>query len=452
MAELVKISQLPPNPNALDGTEELPVVQGGNTVKVTTSEIIELPKSSDTVDYDDTGNVVVKGDTVQEALDSIDLSVQNKLSTGIVFGGVGSVVGGVGVGTTVNITAGRGSIIDFTVPTAPIYTSIDFGPYSNVALVNTVSALTWWYIDSSGILQQTINKPTATDFRNRIYLFRTGFTGGAITSLVSVVNPITNTAANLGDLARSIGTIFEEGGRITPNGSNLKLTRASGKLIYWGGGYSSDQLDPHEVILSSASPLSFRMITSTGAPGPFITDVPVGFYESAGSVIPVPGSTSRVTIFTAFQLPSGNVVLQYDNTFYNSLSDAKVAISNGSRTFTPNPAVAQADGITSGFILVASNATSLSNTSSCQILNTNKFGELGGGAAAAEVARWGGIIGNPADQLDLAEYIQDVVGTFVTSGSGISILYNDETNSLEISATSTGSGTPDFVIQSYGVI
>jgi hypothetical protein len=52
---------------------------------------------------------------------------------------------------------------------------------------------------------------------------------------------------------------------------------------------------------------------------------------------------------------------------------------------------------------------------------------------------------------DLQEAVQDVVGAFVVQGSGITVTYNDGANTLTIAATG-GTGTPDFILQSYGVI
>lgn len=373
------------------------------------------------VSIDDTGFVVATGPNVQTAIAALDEAKAPALSTGIVYGGVGSVVGGIGVGTTVNVTAGVAIFIDNTTPATPVYTRRTFGPFSGVAVANTSVPLTWWYIDSAGNIQQQTTEPTPTQYRTRVFLFRTGFVGGAITSLVPIVNPLNNTAANLGDLARAIGIIIETGSRVRPNGANLNLNRQSGTLLYWGGGYAANFDDPHEVALSSASPLSFRMIQSTGNPGAFITSLPVANYESGGSIIAVPGATTRCTIFTVFQFPSGNVVIQYDNTFYTTIAEARVALSTGARTFTPNPVVERADGICTGFIIAQAGATALNNSTQALFLDTNKFGELGGGAAAAEVARWGGIIGNIADQADLQ------------------------------AALGAAGGTPGFILQSYGI-
>lgn len=388
------------------------------------------PPASD-VTFDDSATIVASGADVQAAIESLDEAKVPVLSTGIVYGGVGSVVGGIGVGTTVDITAGVAIFIDNTTPSAPTYTRRAFGPFSGLSLANTSVPLTWWYIDSDGSIQQQTTEPTPTQYRTRVFLFRTGFTGGAITSLVPIVNPLNNTAANLGDLARAIGIVIEDGCRVRPNGANLQLNRQSGTLLYWGGGYAINFDDPHEVPISSATPLTFRMIQSTGNPGAFITSLPVTQYESApGTLTNVPGATTRCTIITAFGLPSGNYLFQYDNTFYTTIAEARVALSTGSRTFTPNPLVAQADGICVGFIIVQTGATALNNAAQALFLDTNKFGELGGGAASAETARWGGIIGNIADQADIPPYLNTLYGQLAAANSwaGIQTFTSDNTN------------------------
>lgn len=63
MAELVKISELPDVTPPLDGTEIVPIVKGGVTVKSSIDSINTVPRSATTIEYDSSGDTMVTAAT-----------------------------------------------------------------------------------------------------------------------------------------------------------------------------------------------------------------------------------------------------------------------------------------------------------------------------------------------------------------------------------------------------
>lgn len=341
--------------------------------------------NADDVLVDNSSWEVLTGGNVQEALDSADAPILNARGTGVRYGGVASVDGGLGVGTTISITAGEGEILDITNPAAPVYNLVTWSAY-NTQAPSVTPGLTWWYIDSAGTLQQTNTEPTEATYRTRIWICQTNYVGGAITALANNSTPLQQAVGALHDLSAAIGTIRVSGAQPTFSGANLKLKITAGKFYDFGVTRWTAPLAPN----SPTSPLFdsgaggiFRYITTSGVINTDYTDVQVASYQVAGVVTAIPGASTRVGIHYIIGFPSGNTRLSYGLNWYNSFTDAIEALGANDPYNTVPSSINRSNSFILGAILAQKGAANLSNATQATFVTSNRFGQFGGSAALA---------------------------------------------------------------------
>lgn len=299
------------------------------------------------------------------------------LDTGVVFGGELNANGTNPI--ALDISPVVGYIVDYiTNPTNPTVTRISTS-FQTVELNDIVSPLTWWSIDSTGAVIQQTTHPTNTQRRTHLQLGATAVANGQIfidQSLPVVIPQPTN---QLYDLMYAIGAFNISGNEIAPAGTNLQLQKASGTVFepvfnHFAGPTLTN--DPHVSTTEAQSPVSIRYSTSVGAaPASLVTSIDPTKSDVGGVATTITGGSGRSTIQYVYLFPVNNaadqVVIQYGQTIYNSLSEARAAI--GSDPFVQNPNLV--DGILIGFVVVTRAATNLSNTSQARIVKAGRFGE-----------------------------------------------------------------------------
>ena len=361
----------------------------GNTGWVATSNV-----GAD-ITLDPTGLIVLDATDVQTAYEQIDDQLLDTRQTGIRYGGILTVNGGLGVGTGVDVTAGGGDILDNTNPAAPTYTSVTWSSFTNVAQTTT-PGVTYWYIDSAGALQQQTTIPTRAQYRTRIYIGRTSFTGSAITGIAQLPVLTQQTSPSVRDLSMALGPVRVSGLDPLASGANLKLQISAGEIFDYGTNWAVSAVDPNVVAFSTFDTgvaSIFRYATTSGIIATNVTDIDVGNYQVAGVVTAIPGASTRVGIHVIFQFSGGNVRVCYGNNWYSTTTDALAALSS-LNPFSLAPATFANNCFCIGAVVAEKGETDLTNAT---FVSTNKFGVFGGGAVGVAAASYLQIANNLSD-------------------------------------------------------
>jgi len=355
----------------LDGTELVEVVDtGGLSGAALVSEVAEYANI-----VDNTGFMAIAADNMQDAFEEVDLLTLNARNTGVRYGGAITVNGS--NPDRVDITAGAGEIIDTTNPAAPVYHAVTWGAQTNVAITNTGTPYTYWYVDDAGTITQTTTAPTNANQRGRIYLARTAYISGAIAGIAYYAMPIVNSDQSLRELAEIIG-VMKTGFTLSANGANLAFNRASGVFFDIGANFYTSPTDPNSISITASTAQAFFHSTVNAQTGSSRTTLDVANYDNAGTITAIGGGTGQSSIFTVWLFPTGNVRVQYGNTTYSTLTEAVNAVST--RAFTPTSGYSET-GIILGWICATRTATDLSNATHAQFVQSNKFGTFSGGLA-----------------------------------------------------------------------
>lgn len=302
--------------------------------------------------------------------------------TGVKYGGVGTVNGGLGVGTTIDVTAGAGFIMNNTTST-PTYTAVTWNASTNISLVNTGVQYTYWYIDSSGTLTQTTTAPTRSTFRTRIWLFRTSYTGGVISGIAAFPVPIDQPAAAMHDLNTALGAIRISGADPTASGANLKLKINSGQIYNFGANLGVSLVDPNVITYATfdtAASSTFRYATTSGTVLVDVTNIDPANYQVAGVVTAIPGSSSRVTIQYVLGFQGGLIRVLYGNAFYASTTEALAALQVNNPYDCAPVAFTNQNSVVLGAIIATKGTTDLTTA---RFVTTNKFFAFGSGSSAS---------------------------------------------------------------------
>lgn len=294
--------------------------------------------------------------------------ITDATTTGIRFGGVLSVNGG--DANKVDITAGEGKILDETDPENPILTNIAWT--ANIAITPAFSnVLVYLYFDdNSNVVKQTTSAPTRENQALRIWIGRFFSNGSIIVGSANDRDFSRNYAIQMRAVAEALGLVKLEGLIIIPNGVNLSIDRTSGALFDFG---SNGQTSPHSKDFSSDVPITFFPADRDSDFGS-TTFIDPDNYDNAGVLTIVPNN--QWTIQDILFFSSGTVSVQYGQSTYANEAEAFDAIST--REYVQNPSTIT--GIRVAYLLVQEGTTDLNQ--SC-FINTNKFGELGGGTSGA---------------------------------------------------------------------
>lgn len=305
--------------------------------------------------------------------------LESMMSTGTASGGEMNVNGS--NPAAIDISAVDAYVVSFDNDTqnAPTITRVKT-PAQTIAMdAGALSrTVTWWVMDANGTVTQRATKPTNAERRSLITLGVTTQFGGVIvvdqTLPVFLRQPINQ----LVDLMDSLGPFLINGSVITANGVNLSINQSSGTLFarafnHFAGPVVTE--DPNVNVVIAQSPAQFRYITQSGTVfGSLRTTLDVANYDNAGVITPIGGGANNSTLHRLFLFAANTadaqLVFQYGQTIYSSLSAAAAAVGRG--TFITNPLIVS-NGALIAYVAVTRSATNLSDPAQATIITAGKF-------------------------------------------------------------------------------
>ena len=310
----------------------------------------------------------------------IDPNLNLSINTGVITGGALSINA---APTKFNVSDGSGVIVDMYSdpdPANAIVYNVSWSGLNAQTVTNiATSTVTFVLIDNTGSLVQLTTLPDEADLRDYIYLGQLGHSN--LTSIATATSqPLVAQSAlsQLRDLWTAIQYI-NDGNLISANGANLSINKSNGNLIGLGLGFQANNKTPNFKNYPAQTLATIRRRTQTGGSGTNTT-LDVANYDLSGTVTAISGTKSQNQ--RVFLLPTGNIVIQYGQTLYNSLTDAIQGIENETFVQLENTKVGQLIAI----ISVTSNWTSLQDSSRARIKNVGKFGETSVGAGSSSVS------------------------------------------------------------------
>lgn len=299
------------------------------------------------------------------------------ISTGIAAGGDISVNGS--NPAAIDISPFVGYITSFTVdPFLPVVQRVTY-PGGTVAMDagSLARTVTSWFMDADLNIYQEAPPTSNAAKRTRIFLGFTAQVGGSIIVDQSLPIILQQPANQLADLMTALGPFSISGNAISANGANLKINQSAGTVFAQAFNHfvgPTQTNDPHVSTTQAQTPASFRYITRNSLVlGPLTDLIDVANYDVGGVVTPIGGGANTATIHRVFLFPnntaSEQLVFQYGQTAYSSLSAAVNAIGTG--TFMPNPLMRT--GALVCHIAAIRTATNLSDTTQAAFHISGKF-------------------------------------------------------------------------------
>ena len=252
----------------------------------------------------------------------VDTSLQSYFSadvsqpTGIISGG--DIIQN--TATTFNIESGEG-IVNFN----GVVTRVTWNDKNNISTVpgTPQNAI---LIDKDGdlvILQQT---PTASEIREYILLGGISLVGTNIQAIVTDSFSAVNVGASLVDLAESLGVFNTNGNVFSANGTNLNIDKTAGSIFSLGSNFQTNPNSPNIVQIPQAIAPIFLRFTQTGATASS-NEIDSLNYDVGGVVTLIPGGgPNSYTVQRIYIAGSGQIVVEYGQTTYATLTDAKNGI------------------------------------------------------------------------------------------------------------------------------
>lgn len=304
---------------------------------------------------------------------------QADLSTGVASGGELNVNGS--NPAALDIGAVDGYVVNYLAGTQaePVVTRVKTAAQTVALDASALTrTITWWLLDSSGTVVQQASHPTNTQRRTHIVLGLTFQAGGAIYQEQTAPVILPQAANQLVDLMDALGPFIISGGLISANGTNLKIDLSSGEVFarsfnHFAGASLTD--DPHVSPVLAQAPAQWRYVLQNSTVLGALTDtLDVANYDNGGVLTAVGGGAGsstihRVWLFAA-NTASAQLVIQYGQTVYASLTDAVNAV--GSRTHVVNPLLSGEAALVAQ-LAVTRTATNLSDIAQCRIIRAGKF-------------------------------------------------------------------------------
>lgn len=306
-------------------------------------------------------------------------STDDGLTTGIFRGGDMSPHPTNPLAITINPL--QGHIVDvLTVPA--VITYVETTTQMTVVLDGPAQAraITWFLMDAAGVVYQQEARPTPEDRREFLVIGVVAQAGGSIFLAQSIPVIAPQVGNQLIDLIDAIGAFNMSGNEVTPNGANLFLDVAPGKVFSraWSH-YIGTTLtnNPHYVDTIGATPASWiHILRNTNVlTSPATSTVNVTQFDNNGVLTNIGGSSNNSVVHRLWLFPTNDGaeihVLQYGQTVYPSLDTAINAA--GRASYATNPFL-PGNGILLGFLCVRRTATDLSDTTFAQFIQAAKFG------------------------------------------------------------------------------
>lgn len=282
-------------------------------------------------------------------------------------------------GTSFNLSAGTGQILDYTTaPSTPTLTKVTI-PAQTVTLTSgqLANEINWWGINAAGTLVTQTTEFSPTQRRSLIQLGVTPVVAGAIDKVQAIPQYIIQPVAQLADALISLGAWNlspAPGNTIAANGANLSINLTGGDLFSFMFNFGVDPNNPHVSTAVSETLASFFRATRVSGSEVAATTLDVQHYDNNGVLTVVPANANatiqRVYLF-ATGVAGTQIVIQYGDKVFNSLSTALSNVGIGS-TFVPNPDLNNG-GALIAYIGVTKQCTSLLDANNAFISIAGKF-------------------------------------------------------------------------------
>ena len=344
--------------------------------------------------------------------------VINSMGTGLISGGVLSINADT---SKFNLSAGTGCVINEADPNSPVVYNLSWSTLTAQTVTNlATSTVSYISINSAGVVVQSTTAPTAADGQLQVFIGQLGHANNATIATAVNTPTIFNNGTNLiRAISEAVG-VLGRGLAVSANGANLSINMASGSLVKEGINYEAATTAKHTKTFSAQTLATVRRRTQIGGAGTSTT-LDVGNYDLAGVVTAL--SANKFTNQRTYLISSGNIIVQYGQSIYNSLSEAVAAINSESFVLLSNLAE---NAKLIGVISVKSTATNLSTSSDAKFSNASS--SVGGSSVAAVSDH--GLLNGLADD-DHVQYLRvdgarEVSGNFgigtTSYGSGAGVL------------------------------
>jgi len=360
-----------------------------NTVAVTGSPFLLGTEDINTFDFasivDSTGTAFASVTALDTFLNSntgkiccSDVNVSSGSASGVYSGFIVSI--NALDATKIDISAGRAIWVDFwTNPPNPV--TYDFSAPAQVGLtVDNLLTSTQSYIgvDYTGTFFQYPNRPDNEQGRDVLVLAQLGH---ADNTTVKSVNDYTSFYDSPYETTRDLiweFNLINNGNSVFANGNNLNINKTNGALFGMGINRTDNIKNPNVRNTPALTVAPFRYRTQTGGITGTVTAIDPTKYDNAGTVTNVPAGGANATNQRVYLFPNNNIVIQYGQTVYSSLSLAIQGVQ--SEDFTVFENVSEG-AILIGIISVRRDATHLANPAQAKFIPVSKFGENIGGAS-----------------------------------------------------------------------
>jgi hypothetical protein len=282
---------------------------------------------------------------------------------------------------------------EYTTPGDTSVSAVNFSGVVNAADAYPADAVTYVGVDYNlQVVQQTF---PFNDGQCR-YIAQIGAlakSAGLIIASSTMHNTAYNSPQFVGDLYRAIGPIAT--GLVYSGNAGLTLARTSGTLFRTGAIYNTDKVTPHTAYFTAQSPVTFSTYCRNNANNIFtgsglVTTFNPAVYDAGGAAAAgVPAGVVSNNDWQAVRIfitTSGNSLLQYGQTVYNSLLAAQAGVQNETHY------AARITKSTSfrGFLFVRGGATALNNANDAVFVAASKFGEVNNAASSGSGSSFDG--------------------------------------------------------------
>lgn len=323
--------------------------------------------------------------------------------------------------TQVDITAGSGTIYDYSDPLNVGAFPVVWSAFDDVTITNVATELfSWFAIDRTGALVQfTPGGLGVAERRDYIIIGTVRHATGVFENSSSNYIAARETHAQLLDLLDCLGVINCTGFVITPN-ADLTFDKSAGVLMNPGAGNITNSRSENIANIIAESPTTFSRFLgitensdTTGQ-----TTVDPGFYDAGtGSPVSVPGGPNVSTIQYIFQFPTdGTVLLQYGQTTYATLDDAVLGAASDNPTI---PQFIRDDALLVARIAIENTATDLSDSATSVFLSGAKFGVDISGGSGGSGAGGGDFFGPGVSATNEIVTFADTTGKIGTNASNV---------------------------------
>lgn len=256
---------------------------------------------------------------------------------------------------------------------------------------------TWIYVDENGTVQQQATTFTDAQQSNKIII------GSVITSNSTIdfvrTFPVTAYSAvkQIQEFTRIFGALKKSGYKLTANGANLKLDRASGVSWAQGRNYGTDPNNPSVVSDAAKTESLIHRYYSDGSTGHtkdsnagagYATIDPTKYDDGSGTLANV--SSGHFTVQRLYYFPgfTNVIVAYYGKDHYSSMEVAEKEYLLEEFIEADNTAE---QAIYLGALVVRGNATTLNNSDQAKILTAGVFRSLaavsiGGSSVASNLS------------------------------------------------------------------